>query len=148
SRDRPRLPGRRWSRDGHPVSGPGSDDARRRHNGAFTPSGGTVSCPGVVALEDGGIAHWPPADGLFCPSQPHAGSFGQPTTQAITQSGSPAGDLTDGQPHAGVFVSNFCIPPTGSQALDTLAGLPGPGSLSLLGNAQFFAVTSCLTPGC
>jgi hypothetical protein len=88
------------------------------------------------------------ADGLFCPSQPHAGAFGQPMTQAITQNGSPAGDLTDGLPHAGVLVSNFCIPPTGSPALDNLADLPGPGSLSLPGNAQFFAMTMCLTPGC
>ena len=80
------------------------------------------------------------ADGLFCPAQGHAGAFGQATTQAITQNGSPAGDLTDGAPHAGVLVSNFCIPPTGSLALDGLADLPGPGSLSLPGNAQFFAV--------
>ena len=39
-----------------------------------------------------------------------------------------------------MLVSNFCIPPTGSLALDNLANLPGPGSLSLPGNAQFFAV--------
>jgi hypothetical protein len=68
------------------------------------------------------------------------GAFGQPTTEAITQNGSPAGDLSDDAPHAGVLVSNFCIPPTGSQALDNLANLPGAGSLSLPGNAQFFAV--------
>jgi hypothetical protein len=37
-------------------------------------------------------------------------------------------------------VSNFCIPPTGSLALDGIADLPGPGSLSLPGNAQFVAV--------
>jgi hypothetical protein len=39
----------------------------------------------------------------------------------------------------GVLVSNFCIPPTGSLALDGLANLPGPGSVSLPGNAQFFS---------
>jgi hypothetical protein len=80
------------------------------------------------------------ADGLFCPAQGHAGAFGQAATQAITQNGSPAGDLTDGAPHAGVLVSNFCIPPTGSLALDGIADLPGPGSLSLPGNAQFVTV--------
>jgi len=32
------------------------------------------------------------------------------------------------------------IPPTGSLALEGLADLPGPGSLSLPGSAQFFAV--------
>jgi hypothetical protein len=36
-------------------------------------------------------------------------------------------------------VSNFCIPPTGSLALDGIADLPGSGSISLAGNAQFVA---------
>ncbi len=91
-------------------------------------------------------------DGLFCPAQGHAGAFGTTvapdpdngipgvTAVVITQNGSPAGDLTDGLPHPGVLVSNFCIPPTGSLALDGLADLPGPGSLSLPGNAQFVTV--------
>ena len=82
------------------------------------------------------------ADGLFCPPQGHAGAFGQAATQAITQNGLPAGDLTDGLAHPGVLVSNFCIPPTGSLALDGIADLPGPGSLSLPGNAQFFSSPS------
>ena len=45
-------------------------------------------------------------------------------------------------PHASVLVSNFCIPPTGFSALDSVADLPGPGSLSLPGNAQFVASPS------
>jgi hypothetical protein len=76
-------------------------------------------------------------DGLFCPSQPNAGAFGEDATQAIQQVGTPSGDLTDGLPHPGVLVSNFCIPATGNGAVDALADLPGPGSLSLPGNAQF-----------
>lgn len=78
------------------------------------------------------------ADGNFCPAQNHPGAFGQPTTQAITRTGSPAGDLTDDMPHASTLVRNFCIPATSSPALDSLADLPGPGSSSLPGNAQFF----------
>jgi hypothetical protein len=78
------------------------------------------------------------ADGLFCPSQNHAGAFGQATTQAITETGSPAGDLTDGLPHSSTLASVFCIPKTGSIALDSLGDLPGPGAVSLPGNAQFF----------
>ena len=81
------------------------------------------------------------ADGLFCPGQANPGAFGQATTQVITQNGSPAGDLTDGLPHSGVLVSSFCIPPTGSLALDGIADLPGPGSLSLPGNAQSLHVS-------
>src|SRR5262249_39084364 len=86
------------------------------------------------------------ADGNFCPGQSAAGNpfgfsgaFGQATVEAITQTGSPAGDLSDGQPHASTLVTNFCIPKTGSAALDGIADLPGPGSTSLPGNAQFFS---------
>jgi hypothetical protein len=81
-------------------------------------------------------------DGLFCPGQAHAGAFGQPTAQAISQVGSAGGDLNDDLPHASVLVSNFCIPATGAVALDSVADLAGPGSLSLSGNAQFFASPS------
>ena len=77
------------------------------------------------------------ADGIFCSGQVNAGAFGQATAQAITQVGLPSGDLSDGLPHAGVLVSDFCIPATGNVALDGIADLPGPGSLSLPGNAQF-----------
>jgi hypothetical protein len=99
------------------------------------------------------------ADGLFCTGgvggdQVHPGAFGTTvppdpdngvpgvTAQAITQVGSPSGDLTDGLPHASTLVSNFCISPTGSLALDGIADLPGPGSISLPGNAQFVASPS------
>jgi len=89
------------------------------------------------------------ADGNFCPGQSAAGNpfgfsgaFGQATVEAITQTGSPAGDLSDGQPHASTLVANFCIPATHSAALDGIADLPGPGSTSLPGNAQFFSSPS------
>src|SRR5262249_10724410 len=65
------------------------------------------------------------ADGLFCPAQGHAGAFGQATTQAIVQNGSPAGDLTDGLSHPGVLVSNFCIPPPRRLAVGGMGGLRG-----------------------
>jgi hypothetical protein len=86
-----------------------------------------------------GTATTPGPDGLFCPGQVNPGAFGIPAAQAISQMGSPAGDLSDGLPHAGILVSNFCIPATGNLALDGIADLPGPGSLSLSGNAQFFS---------
>ena len=82
------------------------------------------------------------ADGLFCPDQAHAGAFGVPAVQAIAQTGSSAGDLTDGLPHASTLVSNFCIPKTGGAAVDNVADLPGPGSLSLPGVTQFVASPS------
>ena len=88
-----------------------------------------------------------------CPGQVNPGAFGvapqqdngdppPPFAQAIKQTGSPGGNLTDGQPHPSVLVSNFCIPATGNGSVDGAADLPGPGSLSLPGNAQFFASPS------
>jgi hypothetical protein len=44
-----------------------------------------------------------------------------------------------GLPHASTLASDFCITATGSGALDNIADLPGPGSVSLPGNAQFFS---------
>ena len=82
------------------------------------------------------------ADGIFCPGigQSSPGAFGHADAQSITQTGVPAGDGSDGLAHPATLVSNFCIPVTGSQALDSLADLPGPGSLSLPGEAQFVVV--------
>jgi len=81
-------------------------------------------------------------DGNFCSPQQTPGAFGQPDTRAIQQVGQPGGDLTDGQPHASILVSNFCIPATLNGALDNLGNLPGPGTLSLPGNAQYFSSPS------
>jgi hypothetical protein len=82
------------------------------------------------------------ADGIFCPAQNQTspGAFGQATTEAIQQMGSPSGDLTDGLPHPSTLVSIFCIPATGNLSVDGIADLPGPGSISLPGNAQFTVV--------
>ena len=116
-------------------------------------SGTSTDCPPSVSLFVGAIPvnltplntetqTFTAADGNFCSPQGAAGAFGQVTAEAITQHGSPAGDLSDGQPHASTLVSNFCIPATGSGSLDGLASLPGPGTLSLPGMAQFVASPS------
>jgi hypothetical protein len=76
------------------------------------------------------------ADGNFCPGQAHLGAFARAEARAIQQAGVAAGDLTDGLPHPTVQVSNFCIPATGNGAVDIVADLPGPGSLSLPATAQ------------
>jgi hypothetical protein len=68
------------------------------------------------------------ADGNFCPDQVTPGAFGSPDVRAIRQQGS----LNIATMEA-TLVSNFCIPSTGSAALDNLANLPGPGTLSLPG---------------
>ncbi len=83
-----------------------------------------------------GSASMTSATGMFCPGQSHAGAFGQATTQCITETGSPAGDLTDGMPHAATEATVFCIPATTNGTVNLVADLPGPGATSLPGMAQ------------
>jgi len=74
--------------------------------------------------------------GQFCPGQNNAGAFGQATTRAIKQNGSPGGNLTDMNPHPAVIGYSFCIPATGNAGIDAVADLPGPGSVGLNGSLQ------------
>jgi len=76
------------------------------------------------------------ATGNFCPSQTNAGAFGKAATRAIVETGAPAGNLTDGTPHASVLASVFCIPNTGNIAIDISADVPGPGAIGLNGSVQ------------
>jgi len=82
------------------------------------------------------------AAGNFCPSPPATdpqatgGAFGKTNAQCIKEVGSPAGDLSDGNPHPSKLASVFCIPKTGNPAIDPAANLPGPGAFSITGNAQ------------
>src|SRR5262249_50535810 len=89
-------------------------------------------------------------DGNFCPGQSNtvstttgfSGAFGfglspTPLAECIQENGSSAGDLTDGAVHMGaVLGSVFCIPATGSVAIDGAADLPGPGGITLPVNTQ------------
>jgi hypothetical protein len=90
-------------------------------------------------------------DGNFCPGQaasPPAAGFsgafgfggqdaGHPLAECIQENGTSAGDLTDGPVHMGaVLASVFCIPATGSVAIDGAADLPGPGGITLPVNTQ------------
>jgi len=79
---------------------------------------------------------------MFCPSQSHAGAFGQATAQCITQAGSPAGNLTDGMPHAATEATVFCIPATGNGTFNILFDVDGPGATSLPGVAQIVPTPS------
>jgi hypothetical protein len=75
------------------------------------------------------------AGGLMC-VQSNAGAFGKPTAKCITETGSPAGDSSDGAPHGSRLGSVFCIPATGNPAIDGVADLPGPGAIGLNGTVQ------------
>jgi len=90
------------------------------------------------------------ADGNFCPGQTALGSpfgfsgafgfggqdAGHPLAECIKENGTPAGDLTDGNPHPSALGSVFCIPATHNAAIDGAADLPGPGGITLNVNAQ------------
>lgn len=80
------------------------------------------------------------ATGVFCPNQVTApssslntGALGKTTARTVKEAGSPAGNITDHLPHTAALGSTFCIPATGNQLIDPVAGLPGPGALSVTG---------------
>jgi hypothetical protein len=70
--------------------------------------------------------------------QRNPGAFGSAGGGAhtIKETGSPAGDLTDGVGHPATLVSIFCIQPTFNATVDAAGDLPGPGAVSLVGTAQ------------
>jgi hypothetical protein len=68
--------------------------------------------------------------------QRQPGAFTVGDARTITETGSPAGPLTDQLPHPATQVSVFCIPPSYNGAVDGTADLPGPGAVALPGTAQ------------
>jgi hypothetical protein len=70
--------------------------------------------------------------------QRSAGAFGPAGggARTITETGAPAGSLTDGAAHASTLASIFCIQPTFNATVDAAGDLPGPGAVTLSGNAQ------------
>jgi hypothetical protein len=84
------------------------------------------------------------ADNAGCPAdypdciQRSAGAFGPAGggARTITETGSPAGDMTDGAAHASTLASIFCIQPTFNATVDAAGDLPGPGAVTLQGQVQ------------
>ena len=69
--------------------------------------------------------------------QRSAGAFGPAGggARTITETGSPAGNMTDGLPHPSTLASIFCIQPTFNATVDAAGDLPGPGAVALPGTA-------------
>ncbi|HZP40234.1 MAG TPA: hypothetical protein VFD84_01840 [Candidatus Binatia bacterium] len=74
--------------------------------------------------------------GTFCQGQTTPGALHLTGATTIKETGSPAGDLTDGASHPSVLAATFCIPASASAAINSVGGLPGPGAIGLSGNAQ------------
>jgi hypothetical protein len=85
-----------------------------------------------------GTASMTNGTGQFCSGQTlaNAGAFGQPASRCIKETGTAAGDISDGQPHVSAIASVFCIPKTGNVAVDGVAALPGPGAIGINGTVQ------------
>jgi len=66
------------------------------------------------------------------------GAFGPAggAVRTITETGSPAGDMTDGAGHAATLASVFCIAPTFNATEDAGFDLPGPGAVTYPGVVQ------------
>jgi hypothetical protein len=71
-------------------------------------------------------------------TQRTSGAFGPSGggNHTISETGSPAGDITDGAGHTSTLVSTFCIQPTFNATVDAAGSLPGPGAVSLPGTVQ------------
>jgi hypothetical protein len=70
--------------------------------------------------------------------QRNEGAFGPGGggNKTITETGTPAGDISDFAAHQGTLVSVFCIPPSFNAIIDGAADLGGPGAVSLPGTVQ------------
>jgi len=64
------------------------------------------------------------------------GAFSKANGNTINETGSVAGNMSDGLAHPSTLVSIFCVPPTFNSTVDAAADLPGPGAVSLSGSAQ------------
>lgn len=91
---------------------------------------------------ENGMALGPPCSEALngaesCEQRDH-GAFGPGggAVRTITVTGSPAGPVVDGAPHAQKLVTNFAVPPTFDATVDAAANLPGPGTLALTGQTE------------
>jgi hypothetical protein len=87
---------------------------------------------GASAACTDGNGSWPDCQ------QRDPGAFGPAGggARTITETGAPAGNMTDGLGHSSTLVSIFCIQPTFNATVDGAGDLPGPGAVSLPGTAQ------------
>jgi hypothetical protein len=75
--------------------------------------------------------------GIFCPSQAHAGCFGEPTCRSFSETGAaPNAALAGAAPQPTKLASTFCIPGTGNNLIDGSVDLPGPAAISLEGTIR------------
>jgi hypothetical protein len=75
--------------------------------------------------------------GIFCPSQAHAGCFGDPTCRSFSETGvAPNAALAGAVPQPAKLASTFCIPGTGNNLIDGSVDLPGPAAISLEGTIR------------
>jgi hypothetical protein len=93
---------------------------------------GPVSCTSAATCAALNAGTWPDCQ------QRNNGAFGPAGGGAhtINETGSPAGNMTNGLGHASTLVSIFCIQPTFNATVDAAGDLPGPGAVSLPGTAQ------------
>jgi hypothetical protein len=82
--------------------------------------------------------------GQLLPEPENRRAFAVSGSQCITETGSPAGDLSTGAAKPAILASAFCIPTTTNSTIDLGGRSPGPGATSLPGIAQ--VVPTPLTP--
>ena len=98
-------------------------------------AGKGTKCVGAIPCQSDADCAAAPASREGC-RQKNPGAFSKAGARTITETGSPAGNLADGHPHASTLVSVFCIPPTFDATVDNAGDLPGPGAVALSGLAE------------
>ncbi len=76
------------------------------------------------------------ASGLFCDGQTTPGAFGRTQARTIRETGAPLGSGGLLNPFATTLAGTFCIPKTGSIAIDVSSDIAGPGAVSIAGTAN------------
>ena len=104
------------------------------------PTSTTFKNPAVACTSDADCATFTTGCGgnpcTAC-KQAHSGAFRKPSARTVTETGAPAGAIsTGGSPASTTLASVFCIPPTFNGTIDGVGDLPGPGAVSLQGQAQ------------
>lgn len=82
------------------------------------------------------------ASGEFCPLQANSGAFRRDAATKITENGKKpqadvAAKLLEGESAPVTLATTFCMESTGDNAIDAVAGLPGPGAISMRGTISF-----------
>jgi hypothetical protein len=95
--------------------------------------------PGSMICKDskGGLSQMCCNNNTNKPCHPLANGGTLTRTGSINAPQPPLPDATYPKTQSGVLAATFCIPPTGTNTIDSVTGLPGPGAILLNGTGEW-----------